>query len=100
MTRSTRCPLSPGFDEPGDPDELQRSFFTEILETLRGQVLNADVTDSGVLEVEVGGPGDSRWRLTAENSDWSSADLMGLKSLAVEAIDLYPETDALRCSTL
>jgi hypothetical protein len=87
----------PGFDEPGDPDELQRSFFTETLEMLRGQVLDAGVTDSGVLEVEIGGPGDSRWRLIAENSDWSSVDLMGLKSLAVEAIELDPETDALRC---
>jgi hypothetical protein len=87
----------PGFDEPADPDELQRSFFTENLEMLRGQVLDAGVTDSGVLEVEIGGPGGSRWRLIAENSDWSSIDLMGLKSLAVEAIELDPETDALRC---
>ncbi len=86
-----------GFDEPGDPDELQRSFFTETLEMLRGQVLDAGVTDSGVLEVEIGGPGESRWRLTAENSDWSSIDPMALKSLAVEAIELDPETDALRC---
>jgi len=87
----------PGFDEPGDPDELQRSFFTETLEALRGQVLDAGVTDSGVLEVEIGGPGDSRWRLTAENSEWSSVDLVGLKSLAVEAVELDPNTDALRC---
>ncbi len=91
-------PDSPlGFDEPSDPDELQRSFFTETLETLQGQVLDAGVTDSGVLEVEIGGPGESRWQLTAENSDWSSVDITALKSLTVEGVELDAETDALRC---
>jgi hypothetical protein len=87
----------PGFGDPGDPDELQKSFFTETLETLRGQILGAGVTDSGVLEVEIGGPGESRWQLTAENSDWSSADPTALKSLSVEGIELDAKTGALRC---
>lgn len=87
----------PGFDDPSDPDELQRSFFTETLGTLRGRVLDAGVTDAGVLEIEIGGQGESRWRLTAENSDWSAVDLTELKSLAVEAVELGPETGDLRC---
>jgi hypothetical protein len=86
----------PGFDEPGDPDELQRSFFIETLQTLRGQVLDAGVTDSGILEIEIGGPGESRWRLTAENSEWS-ANLMALKSLTVEGVELDTKAGDLRC---
>jgi hypothetical protein len=86
-----------GFDEPDDPDELQRSFFTQILETLRGQILDVSVSAGGILEVEIGGPGEPSWRLNAENSDWSSADLAALRSLAVEDVELDPETDALRC---
>lgn len=87
----------PGFGEPGDPDELQRSFFAETLETVRGQILAASVTKSGVLEVEIGSPGESQWRLTAENSEWSPADPTALKSVAVDGVDLDPEIGALRC---
>jgi hypothetical protein len=87
----------PGFDEPGDPDEIQRSFFAETLRALRGQILNADVTDSGVLEVEIGGPAELPWRVAAEHSEWAALDLVALRSLAVEDVELDPGTDALRC---
>lgn len=87
----------PGFGEPGDPDELQRSFFTETLEALRGQILEAGTTESGVLEIKIGSSGEPQWRLIAQSSDWSSVDFTALKSLAVDRVDLDPETDALRC---
>jgi hypothetical protein len=44
----------PGFNEPQDPDELQRSFVTQILKTLGGPLLHPAVNDSGVFEVEIG----------------------------------------------
>lgn len=87
----------PGFGEPGDPDDLQRSFFAETLETLRGQILEAGTTESGALEIKIGSSGEPQWRLIAQSSDWSSVDFTALKSLAVEGVDLDPETDALRC---
>lgn len=87
----------PGFDEPGDPDELQRSFFTTILGTLSGQILDAGVSASGVLEIEIDGREGSRWRLAAENSAWPFVDLVALESLSVEGVELDPDTDALRC---
>jgi hypothetical protein len=87
----------PGWDESDDPDELQQAFFTEVLETMRGRVLGAALTASGTLRVELGDPAESRWQLTAENSEWSSIDLTVLRSLAVERVELDPETATLRC---
>jgi hypothetical protein len=87
----------PGFDEPQDPVVLQREFFAEILENLRGQVLEAEITAAGILRVEAGDPEVSQWRLVAENSTWSPADPRGLRSLTIEQIELDPDTARLRC---
>ncbi len=86
----------PGFDEPQDPDELQRSFFEQNFAWLRGEVVTAAVTAAGVLEVAIQSGRGGGWRLEAANSDWSPAEPAALAGESVEAIELDPDTDALR----
>jgi hypothetical protein len=86
----------PGFDDPQDPVELQRSFAAEMLGSLRGRVVAAS-TDSGALAVEIQSDGGGAWRLDAANSDWVPTDVAGLVGQQVDAVEVLPETNAVRC---
>lgn len=86
----------PGFDEPQDPDVVQREFFIGMLENLRGLVLGAEITEAESLRIEVGDPDESRWHLIAENSTWSPNDPTALRSQTIEQVELDPETAILR----
>jgi hypothetical protein len=85
----------PGFDEPRDPDELQRSFFEENLATLRGEIATVAIGAEGLLEVAVDFARGGGWRLEAANCDWSPGEPAALAGETVEGVDLDPDTGAL-----
>jgi hypothetical protein len=87
----------PGFDEPQDPDVLQREFFDGVLEGLRGRVLDAEITEAKSLRIKAGDSDESRWQLIAENSTWSPVDPAALRSQTIERVELDSETASLRC---
>jgi hypothetical protein len=86
----------PGFDDPQDPVELGRRFTADLFESLSGKVVAAS-TDGGVLALEVRSDGGDDWRLDAENSDWAPVDVSALVGQRVEAVELLPETNSVRC---
>ncbi len=87
----------PGFNEPQDPDVLQREFFDRILEGLRGRVLDAEITEAESLRIKAGDSDESRWQLVAENSTWSPVDPTALQSQTIEQVELDSDTATLRC---
>lgn len=87
----------PGFDDPQDPVELQRSFAAEMLGSLRGRVVAAS-TDRCAIVVEVEHDGGGAWRLDAANSDWVPTDVAGLVGREVDAVELFAETYTVHCS--
>jgi hypothetical protein len=84
----------PGWDEPKDPEVLTRNSFEEQLEWLSGEVV-AVRTDGGVLEIDVGDGGQIS-TTEAAHSTWDADDAAGLVGATIEAIELDPQSDALR----
>jgi hypothetical protein len=84
----------PGWGEPRDPEVLTRNSFEEQLEWLSGEVV-AVRTDGGVLEIEVG-DGGRVWTLEAAHSTWDADGAAGLVGATIEAVELDPQSDALR----
>jgi hypothetical protein len=86
----------PGWDEPQDPEVLTRSSVEDQLEWLSGEVV-AVRTDGGVLEIEVGDGGQVS-TMEAAHSTWDADDAAGLVRATIEAVELDPQSDALRLS--
>jgi hypothetical protein len=86
----------PGWDEPKDPEVLTRSSVEDQLEWLSGEVV-AVRTDGGVLEIEVGDGGQVS-TMEAAHSTWDADDAAGLVGATIEAVELDPQSDALRLS--
>ncbi len=84
----------PGWGEPKDPKVLTRNSFEEQLKWLSGEVV-AVRTDGGVLEIEVG-DGGQVWAIEAAHSNWDADDAAGLVGATIEAVELDPQSDALR----
>jgi hypothetical protein len=84
----------PGWGEPKDPEVLTRNSFEEQLEWLSGKVM-AVRTDGGVLEIEVGDGGRVS-TMEAAHSTWDADAAAGLVGATIEAIELDPQSDALR----
>ena len=98
-TRSTRFPIHPRASTSCRP----RRAAAEVLRRDPGEPAGSSPwrchhRTRGALRFEVGESRvRSRWKLTAENSVWSRADLSTLRSLAVEQMELDPDTAALHC---
>jgi hypothetical protein len=84
----------PGWGEPKDPEVLTRNSFVEQLGWLSGEVV-AVRTDGGVLEIEAGDGGRVS-TMEAAHSTWDADDAAGLVGATIEAIELDPQSDALR----
>ncbi len=87
----------PGWGEPQDPEVLTRNFVDERLGMLAGTVTAAATDPGGVLTVEVDGGRTPGWRLSGAHSSWPQQDVAWLVGKVVEAVELDPDTDALRC---
>jgi hypothetical protein len=84
----------PGWDEPKDPKVLTRSAFEEQLEWLSGEIV-AISAGGGALEIEVR-DGGRVWTIEAAHSTWDANDAAGLEGATIEAVELDPQSDALR----